>query len=68
MYIKHGHCLLIHGESVFLSQIVVSPICRQKKHKRAMYQPAVTMFYTYHTLEGGFVGYSSDISMKFGGI
>ena len=35
--IKHGHCLLIHGSSVFLGYILDLPLPR--------YQKAVTMFY-----------------------
>ena len=35
-----------------------------------MYQQTVTMFYTHHafSLKGVFVGFCSDISMKFSGI
>ena len=47
--IKHGHCLLIHGKSVFLAYRQVQYVA--KKHRRAMYQKAVTMFYIYHTLK-----------------
>ena len=40
------------------------PICRQK-HRRAMYQWAVTMFYTNHTFKGCFKAILTDIFLKF---
>ncbi len=52
--IKHGHRLLIHGSSVFiwlhigLAATAARPICA-KKHRLAMYQKAVTMFYLHIT-------------------
>ena len=42
-------CFLSHTER---AKVVASPICWQKTW--AMYQRAVTMFYTYHTLEKWF--------------
>ena len=55
MYIKYGHCPLIHGDSVFLSH-----------NRRAMYiKGEWTMFYIYHALKGVFVAFCSDIWMRF---
>ena len=57
MYIKHGQCLLIDGKSVFFAHFDEPQQRRvhyvSKKHRQAMYQKAVTMFYTYHTLKQG---------------
>ena len=42
--IKHGHCLLIHGLSVFFVYILDSALLRHR-HRLTMYQWAVTMIY-----------------------
>ncbi len=63
LYIKHGHCILILGKSVFFAHIGRAAVQYVgKKHRRAMYQKAVTMFYTCHTLKGCFNCIFNDIS------
>ena len=60
MYIKHGHCLLIHSESMFESMFLshiggagatVVGVQNVDKNIYGPYTSYVNMSYTYHTFK-----------------